>query len=75
MSSSGSLSTFKFDEKLTETLNKLKATTSASSKSEVVRRAIALLKVVQDASNNGDEILLVHKNKDGGKTRKQIILP
>jgi len=75
MSSSGSLSTFKFDEKLTDTLNELKETTSASSKSEVVRRAIALLKVVQDASNNGDEILLVHNSEGGERIQKQIILP
>jgi hypothetical protein len=64
------LSTFKFDAKLTATIEELKKSTSATSKAEIIRRAIALLKVVQEASDRGEELLLV---KDDKQTR--VILP
>ena len=72
---SSSLSTFRFDEKLTETLEKLKESTSATTKSEVVRRAIALLKTVQDASEKGDKIILRRDGKDGEvESEREIII-
>ena len=64
------LSTFKFDEQLTKTLDELKSASSASSKAEIVRRAITLLKVVQDATTNGEKLVL--RNEDAeGKTVKE----
>ena len=53
------LSTFKFDEQLTKTLDELKAVSSASSKAEIVRRAITLTQVVQDASAKGEKMVLL----------------
>ncbi|UID79493.1 ribbon-helix-helix protein, CopG family [Stenotrophomonas indicatrix] len=55
--------TFKFDEKLTATLEELKDGTNAASKAEVVRRAIALMKVVQDAQKRGAEVVI--RDEDG----------
>lgn len=65
------LSTFKFDPKLTETIEELKKATSATSKAEIVRRAITLLKVVQDAKDRGEELVLVRD----GTMQTRIILP
>lgn len=62
--------TFKFDEKLTATLDDLKEGTNASSKAEVVRRAIALMKVVQDAQRRGAEVVI----RDESGKDKVIIL-
>ena len=67
------LSTFKFDEKLTKTIEELKDSTSASSKAEVIRKAIALLKAVQDASEDGEKIIL-RKEEDGTSTEREIII-
>lgn len=67
-----SLTTFKFDPKLVQTIEDLKKNSGAASKAEIVRRAIALLKVVQEASDRGEEIVLV---KDGSSTQTKIVLP
>lgn len=69
------LSTFKFDKQLTETIEQLKSATSATSKAEIVRRAITLLKVVQDAKNNGERIILVKDSDGGSEEKREIILP
>lgn len=70
------LSTFRFDEQLTKTIDELKNASSASSKAEIVRRAIALLKIVQDATANGEKLVL-RREDDKGETIKEreIILP
>lgn len=74
--SSGSLTTFKFDAAITETLEQIKDMTSASSKAEVVRRAIALLKIVEDASNKGEKIVLRQENANGTVIReREIVMP
>jgi len=74
--SSGSLTTFKFDAAITETLEQIKEMTSASSKAEVVRRAIALLKVVEDANSRGEKILLRQEDADGQVVReREIVMP
>lgn len=65
------LSTFKFDPKLTAIIEELKESSSASSKAEIVRRAITLLKVVQDAKERGEELVLVRDDN----TQTRIILP
>lgn len=68
------LSTFKFDEQLTKTLDDLKSASSASSKAEIVRRAITLLKVVQDATANGEKLVLRREDKDGKTVKEREII-
>lgn len=68
---SSTLSTFKFDPKLTETIEELKKSSGAASKAEIVRRAITLLKVVQDAKERGEDLVLVA----GDSTQTKIVLP
>jgi hypothetical protein len=72
---SSSLSTFRFDEQLTKTLEELKNSTSASSKAEIVRRAITLLKVVQDATANGEKLVLRREDANGTTKEREIIIP
>ncbi len=70
------LSTFKFDEQLTKTLDELKSASSASSKAEIVRRAITLLKVVQDATTNGEKLVLRKEDAEGKTVKeREIIIP
>lgn len=69
-----SLTTFKFDPKLVQTIEELKNSSSATSKAEIVRRAIALLKVVQEASERGEDLMLVKEDGDN-KVRTRIVLP
>jgi predicted transcriptional regulator len=66
--------TFKFDEKLTATLDDLKSSTGASSKAEIVRRAIALFKVVQEATEEGSEVVIRSRGEDAGR-EKLIVMP
>lgn len=68
------LSTFRFDEQLTKTIDELKSASSASSKAEIVRRAITLLKVVQDATNNGEKLVLRREDKDGKILKEREII-
>jgi len=63
--------TFKFDEKLTATLDELKTATGASSKAEIVRRAIALMKVVQQAQADGGEVVI---RTNGDNARERVIV-
>jgi hypothetical protein len=71
-----SLSTFRFDEQLTNTIEELKAATSASSKAEIVRRAITLLKIVQDAQEQGEKLVLRREGKNGEIIKeREIIIP
>lgn len=73
---STTLSTFKFDEQLTATIEELKNSTSATSKAEIVRRAITLLKVVQDAKEKGEKIVLRTEDAEGNAVReREIIMP
>jgi predicted transcriptional regulator len=70
------LSTFRFDEQLTKTIDELKNASSASSKAEIVRRAITLLKVVQDATANGEKLVLRREDEEGNAIKeREIILP
>lgn len=68
------LSTFKFDEQLTKTLDDLKDASRASSKSEVVRRAITLLKLVQDATANGEKLVLRREDENGTVIKEREII-
>lgn len=69
--------TFKFDEKLTATLEELKVATGASSKAEIVRRAIALLKVVQEAKDDGGTLIIRTPQEKGepGPHERIIVMP
>ncbi len=65
-----STTTFKFDDKMEKTLDELQEYLNASSRAEVLRRAITLLRVVKesDEKNAGTVIL-----REGDK-EMQIIL-
>jgi hypothetical protein len=70
------LSTFRFDEQLTKTIDELKSNSSASSKAEIVRRAITLLKIVQDATSNGEKLVLRREDEEGKMLKeREIIIP
>lgn len=70
------LSTFRFDEKLTNTIEELQKSSNASSKAEIVGRAITLLKLVQDAIQNGETLVLRKGDAGGsGSREREIILP
>lgn len=74
--SSGSLTTFKFDAALTATLEEIKDKSSASTKAEVVRRAIALFKLVEDAKSRGEKIVLQKADDEGNVVReREIVMP
>jgi len=62
--------TFKFDDKMESTLKDLQEYLHASSRAEVMRRAITLLKVVKDADENNDGQIILRE----GDNEKQIIL-
>lgn len=74
--SSGSLTSFKIDKKMAETLQELKDSTNAASKAEVLRRAVALFELVQNGKMNGSVVQLVDVNESGQESNKrQIMLP
>ena len=62
---------FKFDENTTELLEDLKTKTGSNTKSEVVRKALALLSVTTEANLVGDKVLV--KSHDG-TVRELVIL-
>ena len=64
------MTSFDFDKKLTATIDKLKKDMGATSRSEVLRRAIALLQVANTATRDGSELVIKKK----GQTEKHIIL-
>ena len=68
------LSTFRFDEQLTKTIEELKSATSATSKAEIVRRAITLLKVVEDAKTRGEKIVLRTEGASGETIKEREII-
>ena len=64
---------FQFDKKLTKTVNEL-ALAMSLSKEQVLLRAITLYKLVQNASNECERIMLVRTNGEI-VTEREIILP
>jgi hypothetical protein len=59
------VTSFNVDERLDQTLEELKRHYSASSKAEVLRKAVALLKVVQEnEQQDGSIILRNSENED-----------
>jgi len=63
------MTTFNVDERMEQSLEELKKHFGASSKAEVIRKAIALLKVVTE-SENADGSITIQKD---GKEQKLII--
>lgn len=57
---------FSFDPKIVKLIDKLQEDLHASSRSEVLRRAITLLKLSMDAEKNGAELII---KKDGYEQR------
>ena len=68
-------STFRFDAKLTATVDDLQAHSNASSRGDVVRRAIALLKVVHEAQEKGQAVVLRQTSPEGDVVERKIVLP
>lgn len=64
--------TFKFDEKLTQTLDDLKALTGSASKVEVIRRAIATFKFLEEAKGKGETLILRNEQQ---ATEREIVMP
>lgn len=64
------VTTFDFDPKLTKMIDQLKGKLHASSRAEVLRRAIILLEIASLAKDDGAELVI---KKKGGK-EQQIIL-
>lgn len=62
---------FKFDAKTNKLLEDLRQHYGASSKAEVLRKAIALLDVAADAEDHGHQIMVESKD---GKERRQVLI-
>ena len=63
------MTTFDFDPELTKVIDQLKKDMHATSRSEVLRRAIALLEIANLARKDGAELIIKKNNNE-----KQIIL-
>ena len=55
--------TFNFDQRTEELIRELKTHFGASTKAEVLRKALKLLAVAQDVQKRGRELGVVNKNK------------
>jgi Arc/MetJ-type ribon-helix-helix transcriptional regulator len=58
---------FSFDPKIVKVIDKLQGDMQVGSRSEVLRRAITLLKLSKDAEKNGAELII--RGKDGREQR------
>ena len=63
---------FDVNEKFQEDFEKLVELTNSSSKAEVFRRAIALLKIATEAQQKGEKLMITDKER---KPITEIILP
>lgn len=66
-------STFELDTKLTDTLDSLRCP-SAPSRSDVIRRAVTLLKMVKEAEVNGERVFLCTDDDCGNRIKECEIL-
>jgi hypothetical protein len=62
---------FKFDEKTTQLIDRLKESSHASSRTEVIRKALYLLELATKANNSHEKLII--KSEDG-KTEKEIVM-
>ena len=58
------LTSFNVDERMDETLEQLKEHYNASSKAEVIRKAVALLKVVTENEQDDGSLIIRRNNED-----------
>jgi hypothetical protein len=71
-----SLTTLKVDQHFRETVDGLKKSTKATSNAEIIRRAVALMKLLQDAKDKGDKIVIRTESSIGTPiTEREIIMP
>ncbi len=61
--------TFDFDAKTEKVIKQLKKRYGATSKAEILRKALALLSTISDAEEKGAEVILREDNKE-----KQVIV-
>ena len=61
---------FVFDNSTLDILNQLQSHYHASSRAEVLRKAIALL----NAASQGDEIIIKKRDKSGKETEQHVVL-
>ena len=54
--------TFKFNKKTLAVINQLKGELGATSKAEVIRKALALLEIARKAKKDGSEIAIVDED-------------
>ena len=64
--------TVNIDEKLDHTLDDLKEKLQKSSKSEIFRLSIALLKIVAEAKVKGAKFIIIDENSE---REKEILIP
>lgn len=65
------MKSYRLDEKTVKLIDEISITLSLESNSEVIRRSIALLKIVADATSEGDDLIL---RKQGGREKQLIII-
>ena len=63
--------TFKFDSRTNNVLEELREHYGASSKAEVLRKAIALLDIAAEAEDNNQQVVVVSPD---GSDRRQVIV-
>lgn len=63
--------TFKFDAKTNKVLEELREHYGASSKAEVLRKAIALLDIAAEAEDQDQQIIV--ESKDGTQKRQVLV--
>lgn len=61
---------FKFDSKTTQLLDQLKVDSHAASRTEVIRKALYLWKIVSDVQQKNGHLLV----RDGNGNEKEILL-
>lgn len=64
---------FNFDQRTLEVLDELKKEFNASSRAEVLRKAIALLDLARKAREQGGGVL-IETQRDGERERERVLL-
>lgn len=67
-------STYRFDKKLTQTVDDLMDMSGAVSRTEVIRHAVALYQIVMVAKKGGNRLIL-ESGKGSSAKQREIILP
>jgi len=64
--------TIDFDDSFDESLNALKDSTDATTKADVIRRAVSAYKYLKNETRKGGEIAVTDKT---GRVKKSVVLP